>query len=72
MFRVNLNDALSEGEQEVLRCVAQGLTDRCIGGALGISHYTVSFHLRNIRRKLNAASRTEAVTRARERGYAIG
>ncbi len=51
--------------------VAQGLTDKGIAHALGISKHTVAFHLRNLRRKLDAASRVEAVTRARLAGYDV-
>lgn len=55
---------LTEREAEVLLLVARGLTNKAIGFRLSISDRTVQGHLANIYEKLNAASRTEAVTRA--------
>ena len=62
---------LTDREVQVLALVAQGLTDKGIAHELGISRFIVAFHLRNIRRKLDAASRVEAVTRARQAGYDV-
>lgn len=63
--------SLTEREVQILSLVAQGLTDKSIAHQMGISKHTVAFHLRNIRRKLDAASRVEAVTRARQAGYDV-
>jgi DNA-binding NarL/FixJ family response regulator len=57
---------LSEREQEVLRLVADGLTDREIGTALGISPRTVGRHVGNILAKLGVRNRSEAARRFRE------
>jgi len=62
---------LTDREVQVLALVAQGLTDKGIAHEMGISKHTVAFHLRNTRRKLDAASRVEAVTRARQAGYDV-
>jgi DNA-binding NarL/FixJ family response regulator len=62
-------EALTEREIEVLRCVAQGLTNKAIGQALGISDRTVQGHLANIYGKLHVGSRTEAVTEALKHGW---
>jgi DNA-binding NarL/FixJ family response regulator len=59
-----LSYALTDREQDVLRLVARGLTNKAIGFQLSISDRTVQGHLANIYEKLGAASRTEAVTRA--------
>ena len=59
---------LTEREREVLELVAEGLTNREIGARLFISAKTASVHLSNVMAKLNAASRTEAVTVAQRRG----
>ncbi len=56
--------ALTDREQDVLRLVARGLTNKAIGFQLSISDRTVQGHLANIYEKLGTASRTEAVTRA--------
>jgi DNA-binding NarL/FixJ family response regulator len=60
---------LTEREQEILRLAARGLTNKAIGFELSISDRTVQGHLANIYSKLNAASRTEAVTRAVALGW---
>lgn len=55
---------LTEREREVLRRTAVGKTVSEIAAALGISARTVTFHITNILRKLNAANKTEAVSKA--------
>jgi two-component system nitrate/nitrite response regulator NarL len=53
-------DRLSPRESEILRLLADGLTDREIGDALTISVRTVETHVSNILRKLDARNRAEA------------
>lgn len=55
---------LTERELEVLRLVAQGLSNREIAGELYISENTVKNHVRNILEKLHLHSRMEAVVYA--------
>jgi DNA-binding NarL/FixJ family response regulator len=57
---------LTERELEVLRLVAQGLSNRAIGRHLFITENTVKNHVRNMLEKLQLHSRLEAVM------YAIG
>jgi NarL family two-component system response regulator YdfI len=52
---------LTEREGQVLQCIAQGLANKQIAVALGISEHTVKFHLSSIYSKLGATNRTEAV-----------
>ena len=59
---------LTERELSVLRLVANGLSNRGIAAELYLSETTVKFHVRNIMRKLDAASRAEAVYRATKNG----
>jgi two-component system, NarL family, response regulator YdfI len=54
--------ALTPREVEVLEMLAQGLGNKIIARQLGISEHTVKFHISSIFAKLNATSRTEAVT----------
>ena len=63
-----LADPLSERELEVLRLVAEGLSNREVGERLVISIYTVKKHMENIHSKLSVNNRTQAVARARELG----
>ncbi len=59
---------LSEREQEVLRLVAAGRTDREIADALFLSWRTVNAHVAHILAKLDVHTRREAVARGRELG----
>jgi DNA-binding CsgD family transcriptional regulator len=58
---------LSERELEVLRLVAEGLTDARVAEGLYVSPRTVGFHLRSIYRKLGVPSRAAAVREAAKR-----
>lgn len=51
-------------EHEVLRLVAEGLTNKEIGGRLEISEDTVKKHVQNLILKLRAADRTQAAITA--------
>ncbi len=60
--------ALSTRELEVLRLVAQGLSNRVIGERLFLGEATVKTHLLHAFAKLEVNDRTRAVTRAMELG----
>ncbi len=59
---------LTERELEVLQHLAQGLANKQIGLALGISEHTVKFHVASIYNKLGAANRAEAVRLGVQKG----
>jgi DNA-binding NarL/FixJ family response regulator len=59
---------LTDRELGVLRLVANGLSNKGIAAELYLSETTVKFHVRNIMRKLDAASRAEAVYKATRNG----
>jgi two-component system, NarL family, response regulator LiaR len=61
-------ESLTDRENDVLRLMVQGKTNKEIGTALVISERTVKFHISSILAKLTAANRTEAVTIAVQRG----
>ena len=50
---------LTSREQEVIRLVARGMTNKAIGHTLGISPRTVEGHLNHVFEKLGTTSRTE-------------
>jgi DNA-binding NarL/FixJ family response regulator len=64
-----LIEPLSEREVEVLRLLAQGMTNKDIAQTLILSVRTIEAHLRNIYGKLGVRSRTEAALWAVEHGY---
>ena len=55
---------LTQREMEVLRLVAQGLSEREVADKLFISPHTAHRHLSNIRLKLNATTQAAAVAHA--------
>ena len=59
-------ETLTRREVEILRLIAQGLSNRAIAERLVIGEGTVKSHVHRILRKLDATSRTEAVARARQ------
>ena len=63
-----LLDPLSERELEVLRLIAQGLSNREISKRLFRALSTIKGHNQTIFEKLQVQSRTEAVARARDLG----
>jgi DNA-binding NarL/FixJ family response regulator len=62
---------LSPREDEVLRLVAQGATNKEIADSLFISENTVKTHLRNIMEKLHLANRSQAAAYAVKRGLVL-
>jgi DNA-binding NarL/FixJ family response regulator len=61
-------ESLSEREMAILQQVADGMANKEIARALGISDDTVKSHLKSIYSKLAVDDRTHAVTVARRRG----
>jgi len=63
-----LVESLTPRETQVLELVADGLSNKAIAAALGVSDETVKFHLGSILGKLGASNRTDAVRLAVRRG----
>ncbi|MDE8669541.1 LuxR C-terminal-related transcriptional regulator [Pseudarthrobacter sp. H3Y2-7] len=59
---------LAARELEVLEHLVAGHRNRTIASTLGISENTVKFHVRNLFRKLDVGSRTEAIALAHSHG----
>ncbi len=66
---LDLPDALTKRELDVLRLMAGGYSNREIAGALGTSEGTVKNHASSILSKLGVRDRTRAVLRALELGF---
>lgn len=59
---------LTPRELEILEMVSKGLTNKEIGRAIQVSHFTVRNHVRHIIAKLEVGDRTEAATVAIQQG----
>jgi len=64
-----LVDPLSERELAVLKLLAEGCSNKEIGGRLNITEGTVKNHMTNVLGKLGVLDRTQAALKARELGY---
>jgi DNA-binding NarL/FixJ family response regulator len=62
---------LTARELQVLQLLAEGLSNKAIAQRLQISEHTAKFHVAAILGKLEAHTRTEAVTRAVRQGLII-
>jgi DNA-binding NarL/FixJ family response regulator len=62
---------LTPRELEVLAAMADGASNKAIARRLDISFHTAKFHVAAILAKLDADSRTEAVTRAAQLGLVM-
>jgi NarL family two-component system response regulator LiaR len=59
---------LTEREMEVIKLIAQGMSNTSIAGELVISENTVKGHVSNILSKLHLADRTQAAVFAWQQG----
>ncbi|HMD01695.1 MAG TPA: response regulator transcription factor [Candidatus Baltobacteraceae bacterium] len=59
---------ITEREREILRLLADGLSNRAIAERLQISERTVKFHVSEILGRLGAENRAQAVALAQQRG----
>lgn len=66
-----LVEDLTPREIEVLRLLAEGLSNKAIARQLNISEHTVKFHVNAIMSKLGAESRTAAVVQATRLGLIV-
>jgi len=64
----DLIEPLTARELEVLQLLAQGMANKQISLALGISEHTVKFHVSSIYSRLGVTNRTEAVRVGFQRG----
>ncbi|MCL4826376.1 MAG: response regulator transcription factor [Caldilinea sp.] len=68
---LDLLEPLSARELEVLRHLAEGLSNKEIARVIGVSEHTAKFHVNAILGKLGAQSRTEAVVKATRAGLIL-
>jgi two-component system, NarL family, nitrate/nitrite response regulator NarL len=61
-------DGLTRREEDILRLVSRGLSNKEVGRELDLQEKTVKNYMTNIMQKLQARSRVEAARMARKRG----
>ncbi len=66
--QVQVPEALSGREVEVLNLMAKGAANKLIAATLSIGESTVKTHIQSIFQKLGVSDRTEAVTQAIKKG----
>lgn len=66
----NEDYGLSEREKQILQLMVEGYNYRTIAEKNFISYETVRTHVRKIYKKLHVASRSEAILKARQQGFA--
>ncbi|WP_239619237.1 response regulator [Cohnella mopanensis] len=64
-----IDSPLTTREQEILRWVAKGMSNKEISSTLDISEHTVKNHLKNILHKLHLDNRVQLTRYAYEKGY---
>ena len=62
-------ESLTPREIEVFELLGKGLSNRDIGGVLGISAHTAKYHVAQILAKVGAATRAEAVREGLRHGW---
>lgn len=65
----NSDMLLSDREKEILAGIADCLSEKKLAEKLFLSQHTVHSHIKNIYKKLQATTRTEAIMKAKSRGY---
>jgi two-component system nitrate/nitrite response regulator NarL len=61
---------LSQREEEILKSVVRGHSNKMIARTCGVTDSTIKVHMKSILRKLRVANRTQVAIWALERGYA--
>jgi LuxR family transcriptional regulator, maltose regulon positive regulatory protein len=61
---ISKNEQLSERELEVLRLIAEGLSNKAIAKRLELAPSTVKWYVNELFGKLEVSSRTQAIARA--------
>jgi DNA-binding NarL/FixJ family response regulator len=65
------NHALTEREKQILKLIAQGLTNKSISRQLVIAEATVENHIHSIFEKLNISNRSQATAYAFQNGLVL-
>jgi two-component system, NarL family, nitrate/nitrite response regulator NarL len=64
-----ISHGLSEREEEILKSVVRGHSNKMIARTCGVTDATIKVHMKSILRKIRVANRTQAAIWALEQGY---
>ena len=67
--RLRIPCGLSQREEEILKDVVRGHSNKMIARACGVTDATIKVHMKSILRKIRVANRTQAAIWALEQGY---
>ena len=70
-FSIRVRHGLSEREEQILRDLVKGLSNKIIARKLDIAEATVKVHMKSVLRKIRVANRTQAAIWALENGYGV-
>ena len=70
-FSLRVRHGLSEREEQILRDLVEGLSNKIIARKLDIAEATVKVHMKSILRKIRVANRTQGAIWAFENGYSV-
>ena len=68
-FSKAIADSLSARENDILRCLVGGNSNKAIARQLEITESTVKVHMKSLLRKINATNRTQAAIWGMEAGF---
>jgi two-component system nitrate/nitrite response regulator NarL len=68
-FSVRVRHGLSEREDQIIRSVVKGHSNKIIARTCGIADATIKVHMKSIMRKIRVMNRTQAAIWALENGY---
>lgn len=66
---LRISYGLSQREEEILKGVVQGHSNKMIARTCGVTDATIKVHMKSILRKIRVANRTQAAIWALEQGY---
>jgi two-component system nitrate/nitrite response regulator NarL len=70
-FSIRVRHGLSEREEQILKDLVKGLSNKTIARKLDIAEATVKVHMKSVLRKIRVANRTQAAIWALENGYGV-
>src|SRR5262249_48759432 len=71
-FSIRIRHGLTEREEQILRGLVKGQSNKMIARTCGSMEATIKVHVKSILRKIRVSNRTQAAIWALEQGYRAG